>query len=159
MRQLHPRCTDHTGTLNGVQYCTSTLNGGAGNDGHRSTSQLFTDQPKSNLVVITGALAKRVNFDANKTAVSVTYAVAGLLPVTISAKREIIISAGAFQSPQLLMVSGIGPAAQLQKFGVPVVVDLPGVGAGMQDHIFFSPAYQIQNNIYNVRRRTWRLAD
>ena len=49
---------DITGTLNGVQYCTSTLNGGAGNDGHRSTSQLFTDRPQSNLVLIQGALAK-----------------------------------------------------------------------------------------------------
>ena len=49
------------------------------------------------------------------------------------------------------MVSGIGPAAHLQKFGIPVVVDLPGVGQGMEDHVFFSPAYQIQPDIYNAR--------
>ncbi|KAF2263173.1 putative glucose-methanol-choline oxidoreductase [Lojkania enalia] len=52
----------------------------------------------------------------------------------LKAKIEVIISAGAFQSPQLLMVSGIGPRRILENFGIPVLVDAPGVGKGMQDH-------------------------
>lgn len=57
--------------------------------------------------------------------------------ISCSAKKEIIVSAGAFQSPQLLMVSGIGPKAQLSKFNIDPVVINENVGQGMQDHIFF----------------------
>lgn len=53
----------------------------------------------------------------------------------ILAEREVIISAGAFQSPQLLMLSGIGPRADLALFNIPLLVDSPGVGQNMQDHI------------------------
>lgn len=52
---------------------------------------------------------------------------------SVNATREVIISAGAFNTPQLLKLSGIGPAAELQKFGIPVVVNLPGVGTNLQD--------------------------
>ncbi|KAH8805186.1 putative choline dehydrogenase [Xylogone sp. PMI_703] len=52
---------------------------------------------------------------------------------SVNATREVIISAGAFNSPQLLKLSGIGPAAELQKFNIPVVLDLPGVGTNLQD--------------------------
>lgn len=52
---------------------------------------------------------------------------------TVNATREVIISAGAFNTPQLLKLSGIGPAAELRRFGIPVRVDLPGVGANLQD--------------------------
>lgn len=79
--------------------------------------------------------AKRILFDKNKKAVGIE--VTGLLgsvlglPYTISARKEVIVSAGAFQSPQLLMVSGIGPASQLRSLGIPVLQDLPGVGQNM----------------------------
>jgi choline dehydrogenase len=52
---------------------------------------------------------------------------------SVDAAKEVIISAGAFNSPQLLKLSGIGPAAELSKFNIPVVVDLPGVGTNLQD--------------------------
>ncbi|KAJ9665433.1 hypothetical protein H2201_004511 [Coniosporium apollinis] len=55
-------------------------------------------------------------------------------PGRVNATREVIISAGTFNTPQLLKLSGIGPRAELQKFNIPVVVDLPGVGANLQDH-------------------------
>ncbi len=51
----------------------------------------------------------------------------------VRARREVILAAGAFNSPQLLMLSGVGPRAQLEKFGIPVVADLPGVGENLQD--------------------------
>ncbi|TQN65553.1 Oxygen-dependent choline dehydrogenase [Colletotrichum shisoi] len=52
---------------------------------------------------------------------------------SVDAKREVIVSAGAFNTPQLLKLSGIGPKAELESFGIPVLVDLPGVGTNMQD--------------------------
>jgi choline dehydrogenase len=54
-------------------------------------------------------------------------------PGSVNATREVIISAGTFNTPQLLKLSGIGPAAELQKFNIPVLVDLPGVGTNLQD--------------------------
>ncbi|KAK4058600.1 hypothetical protein OIO90_000044 [Microbotryomycetes sp. JL221] len=150
-----PNATDfNSGTLNGFDFCTSTIRA---SDGHRSSSQEFVDNAsaRTNLRVITNALAKKINFDSNKNAVSVTYTqLVGLTATTIKARREIIVSAGAFQSPQLLMVSGIGPRAQLQKFNIPVLVDLPGVGQNMQDHIFFSPGYEIDPSIYNFGKES-----
>jgi choline dehydrogenase len=56
------------------------------------------------------------------------------VPGTARASREVIVSGGTYNSPQLLKLSGVGPAAELQKFGIPVVVDLPGVGTNLQDH-------------------------
>jgi choline dehydrogenase len=56
-------------------------------------------------------------------------------PRRVTARREVILSAGAFGSPQLLLLSGIGPAGELQAMGVPVAHDLPGVGKNLQDHI------------------------
>lgn len=55
-------------------------------------------------------------------------------PGSVTASREVIISGGTYNSPQLLKLSGVGPAAELQKFNIPVVVDLPGVGTNLQDH-------------------------
>lgn len=57
--------------------------------------------------------------------------------------REVIVSAGAFQSPQLLIVSGIGPAETLRKHGIKLIIDLPGVGQNMWDHVFFGPSYPV----------------
>lgn len=53
---------------------------------------------------------------------------------TVSAKKEVILAAGAGHTPQILQLSGIGPKALLQKLGIPVVNDLPGVGRNFQDH-------------------------
>jgi choline dehydrogenase-like flavoprotein len=56
-------------------------------------------------------------------------------PVTVRVDRELILSGGAVNSPRLLLLSGIGPADELRKVGVPVVHDLPGVGKNFQDHM------------------------
>jgi choline dehydrogenase-like flavoprotein len=87
---------------------------------------------RANLHVITSARARRILFDG-KRAGGVEFLQGGELH-TFQARRELILSAGALQSPQLLMLSGIGAGAELQKFGIPVIHDLPGVGKNLQDH-------------------------
>lgn len=68
----------------------------------------------------------------------------GALPTyTIKASKEVILSAGSFKSPQLLMVSGIGPKATLEEHNIPIVNALEGVGQNMWDHIMFGPSYAV----------------
>jgi choline dehydrogenase-like flavoprotein len=88
---------------------------------------------RRNLQVETKCLVLRIEFDGRK-AVAVTYEQNGKT-VTAKAGREIILCAGAIGSPQILMLSGVGPAPALSRFGIPVVADLPGVGQNLQDHL------------------------
>jgi choline dehydrogenase-like flavoprotein len=88
---------------------------------------------RPNLAIITDALATRILFEG-KRAVGVRYLQGGT-EHTVRARREVLLAAGALQSPQLLMVSGLGPAAQLVQHGVQVIADLPGVGQNLQDHL------------------------
>ncbi|KAF1851835.1 GMC oxidoreductase [Cucurbitaria berberidis CBS 394.84] len=62
----------------------------------------------------------------------------------LTARKEVIVSAGAVQSPQLLMVSGIGPRQTLEKFSIPVLVDAPGVGLGLEDHPSMGVTYKVR---------------
>ena len=88
---------------------------------------------RSNLQVLTSAHATRVVFDGRR-ATGVQFRL-GAETHTASAKREVIVAGGAFHSPQLLQLSGIGPAQLLQRHGIPLVADMPGVGANLQDHM------------------------
>ena len=88
---------------------------------------------RRNLKITTEAQATRVLFEGRR-AVGVAYrGRAG--DVTMRAEREVILSAGALQTPQLLQLSGVGPAELLRQHGIKVVHDLPGVGANLQDHL------------------------
>jgi choline dehydrogenase-like flavoprotein len=88
---------------------------------------------RSNLQVTLNAPSAQLLFDGSR-AVGVAY-FQGNTPHEVRARREVIVSGGAFGSPQLLMLSGIGPAAELQRLGITVRHDLPGVGRNLQDHI------------------------
>ena len=88
---------------------------------------------RKNLHVETSALAQRIVFEG-KRAVAVEYRKAGSLR-TARARREILISGGAYNSPQLLQLSGVGPGELLGKHGIDVVLDAPGVGHDLQDHM------------------------
>ncbi len=88
---------------------------------------------RPNLQVITGAQATRILMQGRR-AVGVEYRQGGELK-QLKAARELLLSAGALQSPQLLMLSGVGPAAQLQQLGIAPVHDLPGVGRNLHDHV------------------------
>ena len=94
---------------------------------------------RPNLTIVTGAHANRVLMDG-KRAVGVEYR-KGRATLTARARREVIVAAGAFNSPQLLLLSGIGPAEELARHGIAVVHDLPGVGKNLQDHLDFIMAY------------------
>ena len=94
---------------------------------------LTSNLDRANLTVITGAHTTRILMQG-KRAVGAEYKQGGEIK-TISASREVLLCAGALQSPQILMLSGIGPAAQLQKHGIAVVHDSVGVGVALHDHI------------------------
>ena len=89
---------------------------------------------RPNLTVVPGARAKQVLLEGNK-ATGVEYLLGKTSIKKVYASKEIIVSAGAFQSPQLLMVSGIGDGKELQLHGIDVKKELPGVGKNLQDHL------------------------
>jgi choline dehydrogenase len=95
---------------------------------------------RANLQVITEALARRVLFDGRR-AVGVEYEVGGERREARAA-CAVVLSAGAFNSPQLLMLSGLGPAAELARHGIAVLQDLPGVGRNLQEHQSFAMIYE-----------------
>lgn len=91
---------------------------------------------RPNLTVITGALAHKIIIE-NQRATGITYAHNGKL-INAMARKEVLLCGGAINSPQLLMLSGIGPAQALSKLSIKTLVDLPGVGANLQDHVDFT---------------------
>ena len=99
-----------------------------------STARAYLDpaQGRPNLTIRTGALAERVVVEGGR-AVAVTYQ-HGATSRTTYVDAEVVLAGGAVNSPQLLMLSGIGPGAHLREVGVDVVVDLPGVGQNLHDH-------------------------
>lgn len=111
-------------------------------DGRRCSSAVAYLAPargRRNLEVVTRALATRVLFDRGR-ATGVEYAIRGRLERVCAA--EVVLCGGAVNSPQLLLLSGVGAAAALAQHGIDVVADLPGVGANLQDHIDYCTLYR-----------------
>jgi len=98
-----------------------------------AVSYLRPAKGRQNLRIETSALAQRILFDGRRAA-AVEYRQAGALR-TARAAKEILISGGAYNSPQLLQLSGVGPAELLRSHGIDVVLDAPGVGRDLQDHL------------------------
>jgi choline dehydrogenase-like flavoprotein len=114
---------------------------------------------RPNLKIVTGAQARKILFDG-KRAIGVEFGRDGK-PQSVRARREIILSGGAFQSPQLLMLSGIGNAPHLKNVGIEIVHHAPGVGQNLQDHIDFAFTYRSKTlDNFGVSlagfRRLWR---
>jgi choline dehydrogenase len=127
-----PRTDDFNGrTQEGIGLAVVTQKGGARHS--TAVAYLKPAMKRPNLTVHTEAQATRVLFDG-KRAVGVSY-LRGGAPVEERARREVILCGGAINSPQLLLLSGIGPAADLKALGIEVVADLPGVGQNLQDHL------------------------
>jgi choline dehydrogenase-like flavoprotein len=95
---------------------------------------------RPNLKVVTGARVRRIVLE-NRRAAGVEFLLDSKIQ-TVKAKAEVIVSAGALQSPQLLMLSGIGDGAQLKKFGIDVAHHLPGVGRNLRDHVDYVFAFR-----------------
>lgn len=107
-----------------------------------SGASAFLDpvRDRPNLTITTGAHVTRVLIANGRTA-GVEYVVEGRAE-TAAVEREVVLCGGAFASPKLLMLSGIGPAEELGRHGIQVVADLPGVGRNLQDHMLLGVGYE-----------------
>lgn len=131
----------NSGKLLGYHYAQATIRPET-QSRSASDDYLRLIEDTSKLKVFTQTTAKQIIFNGT-TAVGVKVNTLALLERTIYASKEVILSAGAFQSPHLLMVSGIGPKSTLDSFGIPVVSALEGVGQNMWDHIFLGPTHEV----------------
>jgi choline dehydrogenase len=103
---------------------------------------------RPNLSVRTGALVERITLekrDGATRAVGVVARCTGEGTQTLRARREVLLAAGSIGSPQILQLSGVGPAELLRKFGIEVAADLPGVGENLHDHLQIRSIYTVQN--------------
>ena len=100
---------------------------------------------RQNLMIRTKAQTTRILIEDGK-AVGVTF-VSGGVPQTVRLRGEVIVSAGVFNSPLLLQLSGLGPPELLQAFGIPVICEMPNVGADMQDHFSSLVAFRCTKRI------------
>ncbi|BEG73988.1 GMC family oxidoreductase [Achromobacter xylosoxidans] len=139
-----PHVTDfNSGDQEGVGYYQLTTR-----NGRRCSTAVAYLRPargRANLRVETGAHAMAVLFEGSR-ACGVRYRQDGQVR-TLRARREVILCAGALQSPQLLQLSGVGPAGLLRRFGIGVVRDLPGVGENLQDHLQIRLIYETHRPI------------
>jgi choline dehydrogenase len=129
----YPFNSDYNGaTQEGVGYFQLTAR-----NGRRCSAAVAYLNPvkgRENLRIVTRAQAARIEFDGSR-ATAVTYVDRGGAPHEVRANREIILCGGSINSPQLLMLSGLGPADHLAEHGIEVRRDLPGVGQNLQDHL------------------------
>lgn len=116
----------------GVGFYQSTTRNGE----RASTAVTYLDpiRGKPGLSIETGALVQKITLTGRRATGVVWRNASGTL-VSATAAREVVLAAGALASPKLLMLSGIGPGRQLHALGIPVAMDLPGVGANFQDHL------------------------
>lgn len=134
-----PRTADFNGRVQeGAGYFQLTTKNGWRMSA--AVAYLRPAEKRPNLQVVTDTQVLRVLFEGRRAVGVVCKTPAGTR--TIKARRGVILSAGAIQSPQLLMLSGIGPARHLQETGVPVLIDRPAVGQNLQDHLQFRLIYK-----------------
>jgi choline dehydrogenase len=110
---------------------------------------------RSNLTLLTGAHARRVLFDGRR-AVGVEFDKDGVREV-VRARREVVLSCGAVNSPQLLMLSGIGDGTQLGGHGIDVVHDSPDVGKNLIDHLVTPMGFEVRHDSLFAAEKPWEL--
>ena len=134
-----PRKPDLNGaTQNGCRMNQVTQKGGE--RGSAAKGYITPNLSRSNLTVITQAHVAKVEIEGD-VATGVTF-YQGKNLVTVQANKEVIMSAGAYGTPQILQLSGVGPQAHLNELGIKVNKDVPGVGSNLQDHISVVPIYR-----------------
>jgi choline dehydrogenase len=127
-----------TADINGFQqegFGRLDMTVGGGRRCSTANGYLRPAMTRTNLAVRTEAHATRILFDGGR-AMGISY-VQGAAAREVRARRDVIVSTGSINTPQLLKLSGIGPAAELREHGIPVIRDLPGVGENLQDHLEF----------------------
>ncbi len=153
----------------GVCVTPMTTHGGR-RVGSREYVQRVRQDCPGNLTVRTHALATRVLLGADKRATGVEYLAGAHLyqadpnsgdqapeeTFTVAARREVILCAGAFNTPQLLKLSGIGPREELERHGIPVRVELPGVGENLQDRYEVTVVTKMRADLSLVRGMKFR---
>jgi choline dehydrogenase len=120
-------------------------------DGKRhsaAVAYLHGAMSRSNLRVVTGALASRVTFDGRR-ATGIDY-VQGGEARSVKARREVILAGGTINSPQLLELSGIGQGERLRQMGIEVIADVAGVGENLQDHFVVGERYRLKPGVLSV---------
>lgn len=137
-----------SGNLLGSAYTLATIRPADASRSSSESSFLQSALRTSGIKVYKNTLATRLLM-AGKTAKGVSIKSRSAtspqeITYDIRARREVIVSAGAFQSPQLLMLSGIGPRATLEEFHIPLVKDLRGVGQNLWDHNYFATSFRVR---------------
>lgn len=120
-----------------------------------STSKAYLQPARHrlNLHIVTHAMVTKILIDPeSKQATGVQFDRDGETYV-VEARREVLLSGGAINSPQLLMLSGVGPANHLQELGIEVIEDLPGVGENLQDHLCGALAFSVQRRVTITPKR------
>jgi len=130
------------GNNEGVGYFEVNQHGGI----RWNTSKAFLRPVlrRDNLQVWTGALVSRVLLDEGRAVGVEVLPIQGGAPMQVRARREVVLAAGAVGTPQILQLSGIGPGALLNEFGIPVQHELPGVGENLQDHLQIRAVFSVQ---------------
>ena len=151
----YPRNGDFNGAAQeGAGFYQTTTRKGV----RSSTAVAYLDpaRRRPNLAVVADALATRILFDGRRAA-GIRYAVNGE-ERTAHAGGEVLVASGAFNSPQLLQLSGLGPAALLRSHGIAVMADMPGVGDGLNDHYFARIILRCKESLsLNDAVHKWRL--
>ncbi|MFC7477292.1 GMC family oxidoreductase [Dankookia sp. GCM10030260] len=113
---------------------------------------------RPNLTVLDRALVLRIVLERGRAA-GIVLRQGGGAERVVRARREVVLCAGAIGSPQLLMLSGIGPGEQLAALGIPVLRDMPGIGANLQDHYITRMGFRLAGHRWSANRRIagWRL--
>lgn len=145
---------------NGVDHYGASLAQVTQSKGWRdpaSRAYLMPALLRRNLHIVTRALAHRLSFDGRRCN-GVVYSRGGRV-FRAQARREVIVSSGAIQSPKLLLLSGIGPSEHIRALGIEVVHDLPGVGANLQEHPDVTLSAHVNVDTYNlIALSHWRMA-
>ncbi|KAB5589854.1 Glucose oxidase-like protein [Ceratobasidium theobromae] len=137
-----------SGDAFGVYNCAMSVNRTTGKRAYAASTYYAYNAGRPNLVVLTGAQATKIKFSStlvggNVVATGVSF-VSNSATYTVTARKEVILSAGALQSPQLLELSGIGNPSILQQYGITPLVNLTGVGENLQDHMFIATSYELK---------------
>ncbi|RMY55131.1 hypothetical protein D0865_04335 [Hortaea werneckii] len=148
------------GSLYGANYALSTIDPDVAKRDSSQTS--FLNYAMPDIIVYPHTLARKILLGNDSSAEGVAITTSGV-NYTLTAQKEVILSAGGFHSPQLLRLSGIGPADQLKQHNIPVVKDLAGGGQNMWDQIFFGVAHPVSFRprldsrlIRSTPQRRWR---